>query len=235
MVAAPRASSRNVLAIADAPVGQALYAAAARGGAQAQAWLPVRSRRVAARISSCSTPRIPRSPAADRHDARRGDIRPVPQPVRDVMVGGRWVSATAITPTSPRCWPLSKTMAALAAMTRSTQPMFDALITGAHLATMAGAATIRTGRFATARSGSGTDDRVDRRRARPAARRFAQRLLHVPGAWATPGLVDCHTHLVYAGNPGDEFEARQRGATYAEIAQRGRRHQRDRARDARGE
>jgi imidazolonepropionase len=41
------------------------------------------------------------------------------------------------------------------------------------------------------------------------------------GAWITPGLIDCHTHIVYAGNRSDEFEARLAGATYAEIAQRG--------------
>jgi len=41
------------------------------------------------------------------------------------------------------------------------------------------------------------------------------------GAWMTPGLIDCHTHIVYAGNRSDEFEARLNGATYADIAQRG--------------
>ena len=62
---------------------------------------------------------------------------------------------------------------------------------------------------------------MDRRRARPAARRLRAAASAVPGAWATPGLVDCHTHLVYAGNRVHEFEARQRGATYAEIARAG--------------
>ncbi len=37
----------------------------------------------------------------------------------------------------------------------------------------------------------------------------------------TPGLIDCHTHLVYAGDRADEFEARLEGASYAEIAARG--------------
>lgn len=41
------------------------------------------------------------------------------------------------------------------------------------------------------------------------------------GAWLTPGLIDCHTHIVYAGNRSDEFEARLEGATYADIARRG--------------
>lgn len=41
------------------------------------------------------------------------------------------------------------------------------------------------------------------------------------GRWVTPGLVDCHTHLVHAGNRAREFEARLEGATYAEIARAG--------------
>lgn len=39
--------------------------------------------------------------------------------------------------------------------------------------------------------------------------------------WITPGLIDCHTHLVHAGNRADEFELRQQGASYAEIARAG--------------
>ena len=41
------------------------------------------------------------------------------------------------------------------------------------------------------------------------------------GAWLTPGLIDCHTHLVYAGNRSDEFEARLNGVSYEEIARQG--------------
>ncbi|KTD04941.1 imidazolonepropionase [Legionella feeleii] len=37
----------------------------------------------------------------------------------------------------------------------------------------------------------------------------------------TPGLIDCHTHLVYAGNRADEFKQRLEGKTYAEIARAG--------------
>ena len=39
--------------------------------------------------------------------------------------------------------------------------------------------------------------------------------------WVTPGLVDCHTHLVYGGNRAEEFEMRLTGVSYAEIARRG--------------
>lgn len=38
------------------------------------------------------------------------------------------------------------------------------------------------------------------------------------GRWITPGLIDCHTHLVYAGRRDDEFERRLDGASYADIA-----------------
>ena len=41
------------------------------------------------------------------------------------------------------------------------------------------------------------------------------------GRWVTPGLIDCHTHLVFGGNRAREFEMRLEGATYEEIARAG--------------
>ncbi len=41
------------------------------------------------------------------------------------------------------------------------------------------------------------------------------------GRWLTPGLIDCHTHLVYGGNRAREFEMRLEGATYEEVARAG--------------
>ena len=41
------------------------------------------------------------------------------------------------------------------------------------------------------------------------------------GAWVTPGLVDCHTHLVYGGPRADEFAQRLAGVSYEEIARQG--------------
>lgn len=41
------------------------------------------------------------------------------------------------------------------------------------------------------------------------------------GRWATPALIDCHTHLVYGGDRAHEFEMRLAGATYEEIARAG--------------
>ena len=41
------------------------------------------------------------------------------------------------------------------------------------------------------------------------------------GRWITPGLIDAHTHLVYAGNRAGEFEMRLQGKSYAEISEAG--------------
>jgi imidazolonepropionase len=43
----------------------------------------------------------------------------------------------------------------------------------------------------------------------------------VDGRWLTPALVDCHTHLVFAGNRAQEFERRLQGASYEQIAREG--------------
>ena len=43
----------------------------------------------------------------------------------------------------------------------------------------------------------------------------------IDGNWVTPGLIDCHTHIVYGGNRSNEFEARLQGASYQDIAAQG--------------
>ena len=47
------------------------------------------------------------------------------------------------------------------------------------------------------------------------------RIHRLNGAWITPGLIDCHTHLVYAGNRVSEYEMRLNGASYEEVARAG--------------
>lgn len=99
---------------------------------------------------------------------------------------------------------------------------FDTLWMDANLATMAddhGYAAIHGGALAVDRGrivwvGSSKD--------LPAGALANARSVHrLNGAWVTPGLVDCHTHLVYAGNRSNEFEMRLNGASYQQIAQAG--------------
>ena len=49
----------------------------------------------------------------------------------------------------------------------------------------------------------------------------ASNRIPLDGRWITPGLIDCHTHLVYAGDRAHEFELRLAGASYEDIARAG--------------
>jgi imidazolonepropionase len=49
----------------------------------------------------------------------------------------------------------------------------------------------------------------------------AARIEDCGGRWITPGLIDCHTHLVFASDRAGEFERRLAGASYEEIAREG--------------
>lgn len=49
----------------------------------------------------------------------------------------------------------------------------------------------------------------------------ASNVYDIEGYWITPGMVDCHTHLVYSGSRANEFELRLQGATYEDIARLG--------------
>jgi imidazolonepropionase len=55
----------------------------------------------------------------------------------------------------------------------------------------------------------------------PASMRDGAQVTDCEGRWITPGLIDCHTHLVYAGDRAKEFELRLAGASYEEIARAG--------------
>ncbi len=66
---------------------------------------------------------------------------------------------------------------------------------------------------------------IDQRRRCPAAAERALFRGRFPGEfgsrWATPALIDCHTHLIFAGDRAGEFEERLSGVAYADIARRG--------------
>jgi imidazolonepropionase len=49
----------------------------------------------------------------------------------------------------------------------------------------------------------------------------AKERINLAGLWVTPGLIDCHTHLIHGGDRAHEFEMRLAGATYEEIARAG--------------
>ncbi len=49
----------------------------------------------------------------------------------------------------------------------------------------------------------------------------AKQTIDGAGGWLTPGLIDCHNHLIWGGNRAREFESRLQGVSYAEISKQG--------------
>ncbi len=99
-------------------------------------------------------------------------------------------------------------------------PPWDCLWIGGHLATMApdreGFGEIPDGALA---SKGGRIAWVGREADLPEPPgNCAKQVLELDGCWLSPGLVDCHTHLVFAGDRSGEFEARLQGVSYEEIA-----------------
>ncbi len=99
--------------------------------------------------------------------------------------------------------------------------MWDLMLTDCHVATMDPAVPAPFGAIENGAIGvvDGRIVRVGRRSELAGCQ--AKRVEALGGAWVTPGLIDCHTHLVFGGNRANEFEARLEGATYEEIANTG--------------
>jgi imidazolonepropionase len=100
---------------------------------------------------------------------------------------------------------------------------WDTLIINANLATMAesahaygmiedAAVGILNGRIEWLGSTQGIANSMDT---------LAKEVIDAKGCLLTPGLIDCHTHLVFAGSRAGEFEQRLKGVSYEEIAQQG--------------
>jgi imidazolonepropionase len=99
-------------------------------------------------------------------------------------------------------------------------PTWDSLWTNVNLATMVGggapygaiedgALAVKDGRIAWVGAAS------------ELPHRDAGEMVDGAGGWLTPGLIDCHTHLVFAGDRSGEFEQRLKGVSYEEIARAG--------------
>jgi imidazolonepropionase len=65
------------------------------------------------------------------------------------------------------------------------------------------------------------DGRIVRAGPRRESGLTAENHFDAQGGWLTPGLIDCHTHLVYGGSRATEWESRLQGASYEEIARGG--------------
>lgn len=101
--------------------------------------------------------------------------------------------------------------------------MWDSLLVNARLATMVPGrqpyGAVERAAIALAEGRIAWLGPLDELTARPET--LAERVYDLDGRWVTPGLVDCHTHLVYGGDRAGEFELRLGGASYAEIATAG--------------
>jgi imidazolonepropionase len=99
---------------------------------------------------------------------------------------------------------------------------WDLLLINASLATFVGEATYGLLNDAAVACQDGQIVWIGSMRDLPAASAATAREVHdVGGALVTPGLIDCHTHLVFGGDRAQEFDLRLNGATYEEIAHNG--------------
>jgi len=99
--------------------------------------------------------------------------------------------------------------------------MWDRLLIDCHVATMVAAPGNPLGVIANAAIGI-QDRRIVRVGKRTELAGFrAKDVTALAGAWVTPGLVDCHTHLMFGGTRANEHAMRRAGASYEQIAKAG--------------
>jgi imidazolonepropionase len=102
-------------------------------------------------------------------------------------------------------------------------PAWERVWVDANLATMSGTETPYGARSSSAIAVQG--ERIawigDASEARSRARTDGVPIEECAGRWITPGLIDCHTHLVYGGDRVEEYEKRLCGVSYEEIARAG--------------
>lgn len=100
--------------------------------------------------------------------------------------------------------------------------LWEKLFTNVHLATMTDGAksygSIKNGALAVSKGKIAWLGSMDKL---PNLDDSSAEIIDGQGQWLTPGLVDCHTHLVYGGNRANEFEMRLEGKSYQEIANAG--------------
>lgn len=101
-------------------------------------------------------------------------------------------------------------------MSSDSAPLCDRVWRNARLATMAAAGVIEDGVIAC------SDGKIVFAGTASDAPRFGDaEVVDCAGRWITPGLIDCHTHLVHAGDRANEFAMRLEGVSYEEIARAG--------------
>ena len=107
-------------------------------------------------------------------------------------------------------------------MSTNHEPLWDGLITGVTLATLDAGTGYGAIEDAALGWHAGVLAFVGPRSQLPgAASTLAREVIETKDGWITPGLIDCHTHTVFAGDRAGEFELRLQGASYEEIARNG--------------
>ncbi|GGD37371.1 imidazolonepropionase [Pseudoxanthomonas indica] len=106
-------------------------------------------------------------------------------------------------------------------MTQAHELAHTGLLVGARLITLAGNEGYGIVEDAALGWRQGRLDFVGALQDVPDAWRSERDVVDAQGRWITPGLIDCHTHAVFAGDRASEFEQRLQGASYEEIARAG--------------